>query len=408
VDSGLRARFNAAFSDDLYRRYADDLTRRVQRPIGFRLAETPVFFPPELRERCRVAGDEIVAQLCEPARIARMRPAVPARWNVPGETALPTFAVVDFAIARDAGGTLVPRLVELQGFPSLLAFETLQRDAWERALFAIPGLGPPWSAWFGNLDRDAFLELARRVIVGRNDSERVALVDLEPQTQKTYADFAATKELFDVDSVCVTALVKRGRRLFRRAHDGREIAVDRIYWRLVIDELERKNVALPFDLREEIDVEWSPHPNWFWMWSKYSLPFLDHPAVPKTRLLSEIEALPPDPGERYVLKPLFSFAGGGVNMRPTAADVAAIPSASRSNWCLQEKIDYGGALKAVDGGSVKVEMRMMYLRPDDAPLPIAATNLCRLARGELLGVDFNRDLTWVGSSIGLWRPVLSS
>lgn len=404
MDLALRTRFNAAFSDELYRRYADDLTRRVGTQIGFRLAETPVFFPAELRERCRLAGDEIVAQLCEPERIAKMRAAVPARWNVPGEAPLPTFAVVDFAIVRGPEGTLVPRLVELQGFPSLLAFETLQRDAWESALSRISGLEPPWSAWFGELERDSFLDLARRVIVGSHDAEQVILLDLDPPAQKTYADFAATKSLFGVDAVSPTTLVKRGKRLFRLNADGGEIAVERIYWRLVIDELERKNVTLPFDLRDELDVEWSPHPNWFWMWSKYSLPFLDHPAVPKTWLLCELDAIPDDLSERYVLKPLFSFAGGGVNLRPTRSDIDAIPDNLRSSWCLQEKIDYGGVLKAVDGGNVKVELRMMYLRPDDAPVPIAATNLCRLGRGEMLGVDFNRDLTWVGSSIGLWRP----
>ena len=404
MDLALRARFNAAFSDGLYRRYADDLRRRVGTQIGFRLAETPVFFPAELRERCRLAGDEIVAQLCEPERIAKMRAAVPPRWNVPGETPLPTFAVVDFAIVRGPERALVPRLVELQGFPSLLAFEALQRDAWESALSTMSGLEPPWSAWFGDLERGSFLDLARRVIVGDRDPERVVLLDFDPPAQKTFADFAATKSLFGVDAVSPAALVKRGTRLFRHTSEGRQVAVERIYWRLVIDELERKNVTLSFDLRDELDVEWSPHPNWFWMWSKYSLPFLDHPAVPKTRLLSEVETLPEDLSQRYVLKPLFSFAGGGVNLRPARSDVDAIPDAQRSGWCLQEKIDYGGVLQAVDGGKVKVELRMMYLRPDDAPVPIAATNLCRLARGEMLGVDFNRDLTWVGSSIGLWRP----
>jgi len=404
MDPQARARFNAAFSPSLYRSYAADLGRRAGSEAGFRLAETPVFFPPKLRERCERAGSEIVAQLCEGERIARMRAAVPARWDAPGQTSLPTFAVVDFAIARDESGRLVPRLVEIQGFPSLMAFETMQRDAWEAALETIPGLEGPWSAWFGGLDRSSFLALARRTIVGDHAPENVVLVDLDPPSQKTYADFTATKKLFGVDAVCPTALLKRGKRLFRRTDDGREIPVERIYWRLVIDELECKSVSLPFDLRDELDVEWSPHPNWFWTWSKYSLPFLDHPAVPRTRLLSEIETLPDDLSERYVLKPLFSFAGGGVNMRPTSADVAAIPTPARSNWCLQEKIDYGGALQAADGGWVKVELRMMYLRPDDAARPVAATNLCRLGRGEMLGVDFNRDLTWVGSSIGFWRP----
>lgn len=403
MDPGPRARFNAAFDEELYRRYADDLKERVGDEVGFRLAETPVFLPADLRERCIRAGDEIVAQLCDPERIAMMRAAIPARWNVPGESALPNVACVDFAIVRDAGGTLVPRLVELQGFPSLLAFEVLQRDAWDAVLNGIAGLEGSWSSWFGGLDRAAFLELARRTIVGDRDPKNVILLDLDPPGQKTYADFLATSKLFGVDPVSPTALRKRGRRLYRTAPDGSELPVERIYYRLVIDELERKAVALPFDLRDAIDVEWSPHPNWFWTWSKFSLPFLDHPAIPETRFVADLASAPDALTERYVLKPLFSFAGGGVNMRPTSDDLAAIPAADRARWCVQEKIEYAEVLRAVDGGGVKVELRMMYLRPDDEMLPRAATNLCRLSRGELLGVDFNRELTWVGSSIGLWR-----
>jgi hypothetical protein len=403
MDPGPRARFNAAFDDGLYRRYVADLTAQVDCEVGFRLAETPVFLPADLRERCVQAGAEIVAQLCDPERIAMMRSAIPARWNAPGETALPSMAVLDFAIARDAGGTLVPRLVELQGFPSLLAFEVMQRDAWDAVLGGISGLEGPWSSWFAGLDRSTFLELARRTIVGDHDPANVVLLDLDPSNQKTYADFRATSKLFGVDAVCPTALRKRGRRLYRSGSDGSEIAVERIYYRLVIDELEKKQIALPFDLRDDLDVEWSPHPNWFWIWSKFSLPFLKHPAVPRTRFVADLDGLPQDLTERYVLKPLFSFAGGGVNIHPSRADVAAIPAGQRANWCLQEKISYSDVLQVAGGGAVKVELRMMYLRPDGQALPTAATNLCRLSRGEMLGVDFNRNLTWVGSSIGLWR-----
>jgi hypothetical protein len=403
MDPGPRALFNAAFDEKLYRSYLADLKACSGGEAGFRLAETPVFMPADLRERCVRAGDEIVAQLCDPERIAMMRSGIPPRWNVPGETTLPNVACLDFAIVRDGNGTLVPRLVELQGFPSLLAFEVLQRDAWTAVLNRIPGLEGSWTSWFGGLDRDAFLELARRTIVGEHDPQNVILLDLDPPNQKTYVDFRATSKLFGVEAVAVTDLRKRGRLLYRVGAGGSEIPVGRIYYRLVIDELERKGVALPFDLRDALDVEWAPHPNWFWIWSKFSLPFLDHPAIPRTCFVADLPTVPEDLTERYVLKPLFSFAGGGVNMHPTSADLAAISSHDRGRWCVQEKISYGDVLHTADSGGVKVELRMMYLRPDDQPLPVAASNLCRLSRGEMLGVDFNRDVKWVGSSIALWR-----
>jgi hypothetical protein len=405
VEPNARELFNAAFSKARYERYHANLIRRTGgEEIGFRLAETPVFLSAELRDRCVRAGNEIVAQLSRPETIARMRAAIPPERNVPGETPLPSFGIIDFALAQEADGSLGPRLVEIQGFPSLIAFQWMQREAWSAELQTMPGLDGEWSCFFGGLSSPEFLDLAYRTIVGAHDPAHVALVDIDPPAQKTSCDFRATETLFGVDAVCPTKLEKRGKRLFRRDSAGRELPVERIYWRIVIDELEKKGVTLPFDLRDELDVEWTPHPNWFFIWSKYSLPFLDHPAVPRTRLLSEIDPLPPDLSTNYVLKPLFSFAGGGVNVAPTEADVAAIPPALRGAWCLQEKIAYAPALRAVDGGGVKAEMRMMYLRPDDATELTPAINLCRLARGPMIGVDFNRDMTWVGSSIGLWVP----
>jgi hypothetical protein len=268
----------------------------------------------------------------------------------------------------------------------------VQRDAWSDVLKTMRGLDRPWSCWFSGLDRDAFLDLARRTIIGDHQPAEVVLMDLEPAKQKTFPDFAATKLLLEIDSVDPRELTKRGRKLYFG-----ERQIKRIYNRVVFDELARKNIAMPFDYRDELDIEWTPHPNWYWVWSKYSLPFLDHPAVPKATFLSDIQKLP----DGHVLKPLFSFAGGGVNVEPTAADIDAIPERERGNWCIQEKIEYAPALQAADGGGVKVEIRMMFLRPDDEQKPTLAQNLVRLSRGKMLGVDFNKEFTWVGSSLAL-------
>jgi len=397
MDRELRARFNAAYTDDIYARYVGELTSRVGIATPFRLAETPVFLPLELRETCARAAREIVAQISRPETIERMSAAVPAKWHTPGIDSLPNFAQVDFAIVREPDGSLQPRLIELQGFPSLSAFQIVQLESWEKVLRTIDGMPQDWSCWFDPFERDSFVELLRKVILGKHAPEDVVLLDIDPPSQKTAPDFLATKLLFDVDSVCPTSLVKRNRELFRA--DGRR--VKRIYNRVVFDELEAKRLALPFAYGDDLDVEWAPHPNWYWIWSKYSLPFIDHPTVPRARLLSEIETMPKDFGA-FVLKPLFSFAGGGVNVEPSSADIDAIPMVDRGNWCLQEKITYDPALLAADGGGVKVEIRMMFYRPDGASELVLCQNLARLSRGKMLGVDFNKDFTWVGSTIALW------
>jgi hypothetical protein len=398
MDPRFRTLFNSQFTPSVYEGYKRDLSRRLDCEFEFRLAETPVFLPDDFKSRVVESANAILDQLSSRELIERMKDAIPARWNTPGMDQLPNLAQVDFAVVRE-NGQLVPKLIELQGFPSLTALQIVQRDAWKDALAKLDGLDVAWSCWYSGYDREAFVDLARRTLVGRHDPAEVILMDLDPPRQKTYSDFAATKLLFGVDAVDPTTLTKRGKQLFRSSARG-NTRVRRIYNRVVFDELIGKGIELPFDYREELDVEWVPHPNWYWVWSKYSLPFLRHESVPRATFLSDLERVPEDLS-RYVLKPLFSFAGGGVNVEPSRADVDAIPHDERHAWCLQEKIEYEPALQAVDGGGVKVEIRMMFLRPDDEPKPILAQNLIRLSRGKMLGVDFNKQFTWVGSSVAL-------
>lgn len=399
----FRDAFNRAFTAELAARQASDLARRAGARAGFRLAETPVFFTPELEGRLASAAHGILAQISRPEALAELRRFVPARWDAPGMDELPSLAQVDLAIVRSPDGSLAPKLIELQGFPSLSAFEVLQAEAWSDALAGIPGLpSGGWSPYFSGLTRDGFLDLFRRTVVAGHDPEAVVLLDLRPGSQKTYVDFAATKALLGVDSACATEVEKDGRRLFRRK-DGRRVPIERIYNRVVIDELTRSGETLPFDFRDDLDVSWVPHPNWFWAWSKAALPLIDHPAAPRALRLSDLRDLPPDLSTGWVLKPLFSFAGGGVNVDPTEEDVSKVPESERDAWCLQEKISYEPCLRAVDGGGVKVEVRMMFFRPDGESSFTLGLNLCRLSRGKMLGVDFNRDFTWVGSSVAI-RP----
>lgn len=399
----FRRAYNASFSEELARRQADDLVRRAGASPGFRLAETPVFLTRELEERLVSAARGILAQISSPEALAALRAFVPPEWDAPGMDALPSLAQVDLAVVRAADGSLEPKLIELQGFPSLSAFEVLQADAWSAALEGLPGLPEGgWSPYFSGLTRDGFLDLFRRTIVGDRDPETVVLLELKPERQKTFVDFSATRALLGVDTVDATGVEKEGRRLYRRK-DGRRVPIERVYNRIVFDELARSGERLPFDFRDPLDLTWAPHPNWFWAWSKAALPLLDHPAAPRAVTLDRLGGLPSDLTERWVLKPLFSFAGGGVNVDPTAEDVARVPKGERARWCLQEKISYEPCLAAVDGGGVKVEVRMMFFRPDESPSFTLGLNLCRLSRGRMLGVDFNKGFSWVGSSVAI-RP----
>ncbi|AUX33582.1 MULTISPECIES: hypothetical protein [Sorangium] len=400
MEPTFRRAFNAAFGPSTYAEILGRLERRLGCAIPFRVAETPLFLPARLRERLARSATEIVRQISSPALIAQMKRAIPAHLDAPGMDALPNCAQVDFAIVRGPDGELDAKVVELQAFPSLYALMLVQTEIVAEVLAGMPGLDRRWTCCFGGRSRDDVVAHLRRAILAGEPEESVVLLDLSPEKQKTYPDFVATKLLVGVDAVCPTALVREKDRLFRRV-GGRLVPVRRLYNRVVFDELEAKRVELPFRYDEPLDVTWCSHPNWYWTWSKYTLPYLDHPAVPRARLLSALDEVPPDL-ERYVLKPLFSFAGSGVKVDVTPEHLAAIPEAERSRWLLQEKVAYEPALPMPDGGGVKAEVRMMFLRAPDEPELSLALDLVRLSRGKMLGVDQNRDLTWVGGTVGIW------
>ena len=226
------------------------------------------------------------------------------------------------------------------------------------------------------------------------------LLDLDVHFQKTYPDFAAIRHWFGIDHVAPRDLIRDGDKLYRDA-GGQRIRVKRIFQRIVMDELEKKRADLPFRWDEAMDVEWAPHPAWYYLWSKSSLLDIDHRAVPRTVQLSQLEAFPDDL-ENYVLKPLYSFAGSGVNIDPTRADVEAVPEAERDGWVLQERVEYAPRLMMPDGNGVKAEIRMMFVRPDAHEEMTLLHNLVRLSRGKMIGVDHNKDLPWTGASVAIW------
>ena len=400
MERTFRQAYNQAFTPDLYRRYLGTLEARVGHPIPFRVAETPLFLPRPFRERLATYAREIVDQLCAPDLIARTSQAIPPELYVPNQDDLSSCIQVDFAVCRDEQGEWTGRLVELQGFPSLYALIPFQAAVLSEELRKIPGLDRPWTTLFAGMSMDAYAARLRGALLAGHDPDSVVLLDLDPPSQKTYPDFLVTQKMTGIDPVCPTSLQRDGRRLFR-VKDGKRVQVERIFNRIVFDELEKKQTPLPFRFTDDLDVSWCPHPNWYWVWSKFTLPFLDHPAIPQARFLSDVRDLPEDL-ENYVLKPLFSFAGTGVKVDVTRADVEGIPEEQRPGWLLQRKITYAHALETPEGHGVKAEIRMMFLRSPGATKPELAMNLVRLSRGKMLGVDHNKDLDWVGGTVGIW------
>jgi hypothetical protein len=393
MDSSLRSKFNADFTPEKYAALVRCVNETEKWPADFRISETPIFLTREFTDEVTRAAHAIV-DLTRTAEFTRQAEnAIPKGLEVPNESAHPNFLVVDFGICAE-DERLVPRLIELQAFPSLFGFQLLLLDCMRKAYPAIPR---NWTSSFGGIKDEAYLELLRRTIIADSAPENVILLEIEPEKQKTRVDFAATETLLGVRSVCLTKIKKRGRQLFYD-RDGREVLIERIYNRVIFDELIRRpDLNLPFRFQDNLDVTWVGHPNWYFKISKHSLPFL------KTEHTSPAffaDGLPA--GEKidnYVLKPLYSFAGHGVDMEPTREKISALKNPHE--WILQRKVDYAAFVRAVDDQKSKAEIRMMFVWPDADRDPTLVNNLVRMSQGTMMGVDFNIDKTWVGASIAL-------
>jgi len=241
----------------------------------------------------------------------------------------------------------------------------------------------------------------RRAIVGEHDPENVILMEIDPAHQKTLPDFLLTEKMLGVRTVNIVDIRKDGTRLYYE-RGGKRVPIERIYNRAIVDELERKNVKLAFDWRDDLDVEWAGHPNWYFRISKFSIPYLQHASVPKTVFLDSLflDRLPEIPGdlENYVLKPLYSFAGLGVVIAPTKEEIAAIPAEKRPYYILQERMHFEPVIATPLGGT-KAEVRVMYVWLDELT-PVLT--IIRMGRGLMMGVDHNKNMEWVGASAGLY------
>jgi len=391
--SSLRQSFNSKYRAEKYRDLLSLLAERCGVAIGFRVSETPCFLPAELLTRMADDGKQLIWQLVDsPEYYARSSESIPPGFNVAGESTHPMFIQVDFGLARDADGRLQPKLVELQAFPSLYAYQPVLA----RTFIDVYGLDQGLGYLLSGLDSASYLKLLRRAIVADQDPENVILMEIDPQHQKTLPDFLLTEKLLGIRTVDIRSIKKDGNRLYWE-DAGRRVPIRRIYNRAIVDELERKGATLAFDFRDDLEVEWAGHPNWYFRISKYSIPYLRHASVPKTWFLDQLERVPDDL-ENYALKPLYSFAGLGVVIAPTKADIAAVPAQRRSQYILQERLHFEPVIETPFGGT-KVEVRVMYIWVDELT-PVLT--ILRMGRGLMMGVDHNRNMEWVGSSAGLF------
>lgn len=389
----LRKKFNENFTEERYKAYLHEMHALHPGGIEFRLAETPIFCDKIFKEKILSACESIVDVIVKPDFKDLTARAVPSALNVPNETSYTEFIAFDFGICENENGELEPQLIEMQGFPTLFAYQVYDSEI-TRKHFDVPD---NYSSYLSGLTKETYLELLKEIIVGDHAKENVILLEILPHQQKTRIDFYCTTDYVGIPVVCLTELIKEGRKLFY-LKDGNKTEIKRIYNRVIFDDLQQQSPEIQEKgkiLFEDLDVEWVPHPNWFYRISKYTLPYISHPYVPPTKFLSDIKDIPADL-ENYVLKPLFSFAGQGVVIDVTKEDIDKVTDPE--NWILQRKVKYADVIATPDEPA-KAEIRIFYFWKPGAARPVAAHNLARLSKGKMIGVRYNKDKEWVGGSI---------
>ncbi len=387
----LRKTFNQDFTVERYAHFLRDLNSLHPGAIEFRVAETPVFAGKEFKKKILDACEAIIDIIVAPDFNAMTERGIPKGEYVKNETGCCQMIVFDFGICINESNELEPQLIEMQGFPSLYGFQAYYPEV-VRKHFHIP---ENYNHYLNGYQQETYLAMLRRLLLGRYQPENVILLEIKPEQQKTRIDFYCTVDYTGIQPVCITEIFAEGKKLFYK-RNGQKTPVHRIYNRVIFDDLKsQKDLGNIIDITGDWDVEWLPHPNWFYRISKFTLPFIQHPYVPETFFLSEVKEVPADL-ENYVLKPLFSFAGQGVIIDIRPEDIGSVTDPE--NWILQRKVKYADIIQTPDIPA-KAEIRMMYVWPEGDARPHAAVNLARLSKGKMIGVRYNKDKEWVGGSV---------
>lgn len=392
----VRQQYNNNFSEEIYSRFLEDLKSKHPESIAFRVAETPIFVSKDFTQKMLDACEAIVDIITEPSFKSLTDRAIPKAEQVPNENEHTDFIAFDFGVCENEKGELEPQLIEMQGFPTLFGYQNYYAEIIEKH-FAIP---ENYSPFLNGFTSETYLSLLKEIILNGYPAENVILLELKPHEQKTRIDFYCTQDYLHIPIVCLTELIQEGKKLFYKK-EGKKIEIKRIYNRIIFDELThiKKDLGDVVDITQPLDVEWVPHPNWFYRISKFTLPYINHPYVPETFFLNEVTQLPSDLKD-FVLKPLFSFAGQGVIIDVKRKDIDAIENPE--NWILQRKVKYADIIETPDVPA-KAEIRIFYFWKKGEKRPIAVHNLARLSKENMIGVRYNSDKKWVGGSIAYFE-----
>jgi len=393
----IREEFNATFKESYYENLLKHIEETYKEPSAFRISETPVFISKEVKKEVEAACTSIIEQLWKIDFKEIRKKFIPEALQSPVPMGNPHFLAIDFGLCEDGKGGITPQLIELQAFPTLFFYQPFLGESFMEFYPNMPKEG--FDYYLNGLDKQSYLEKVKHVILGEEKPENVILLELFPEKQKTRIDFWSTRDALGIEVVCMTKVIKEGKKLFYHK-DGVKTPIHRIYNRVIYDELERiQDLRTNFNLNDDLEVEWITHPDWFFMISKCVMPLLEHRNIPKSYYLTEYPVNLDL--KKYVLKPLFSFAGQGINLHPDQETIEAIEH--KQNYILQQKVEYAPLIKTNTAKNSKVELRMLFVWDDEKDRLEPVINLTRMSKGEMINVSHQVNETWIGSSISFFE-----
>ena len=325
MDPGPRAAFNRAWSPALHRRYREPASGELG-PVPFRVAETPFFVTPALRDALTRSALEIVEQLSQPELLAELMRAIPRAVRHPGDGPAPELRPGGLRHHPGAGRWARGQGGRAPGLPLGLRDDDRLRRGLEPASSPRSPASRAAGAASPSRGRPGDASCSRDTILGGEPPEHGGAGRLRARAPEDRPRLRRHPEALRRRVGVPDRAGEGGAPPLPARTDGRLVQVRRIYNRMVFDELEKKGYRLPVRLvRTTLDVTWCSHPNWYWTWSKYALPLPPPPGGPAGAPSSPSSSGLPDDLERYVLKPLFSFAGAGVVIDVTPGGHRAHP-----------------------------------------------------------------------------------
>ncbi|MEP7167818.1 MAG: hypothetical protein ABI855_00450, partial [Bacteroidota bacterium] len=187
----IRKKYNSIFSEEKYKGFLNDMNAEFNYTVPFRVAESPVFVPKEIKNKINEACEEIISFIMRDDFKEISKKAIPPDVNVPNENEHTLFLAIDFGVCKNENGEINPQLIELQGFPSLFGWQHYLAKKYRQHFYAPEN----YNHLFSELNDESYVKLLKKNILGHHEPQYVILLEIEPKKQNTRIDFLLTEQM---------------------------------------------------------------------------------------------------------------------------------------------------------------------------------------------------------------------